>query len=707
MSSEITYGELEIGLSRAQRGVYEVTLRLVDPQSQAELAPVRGPAAIDAELLATLQLRPDEYGRTLARQVFADEAVRRLYGQARAALDRGGMLLRVRVAVDPTALELHDLRWELLRDPDTDEAMATSERIVLSRFMRSLDWRRVRLLPRSQLRAVVAIAAPTNAEKYGLAPVDVAAEVGRAREALAGIEVAVVGEREPLTLERLVDTLRAGADIVHLVCHGALVGKSEPLLYLQDEAGLAAPVKGAALAQRVGELQQPPRLMVLLSCESAGREDAAGLADSPSLAQGSLAPLLANAGVPAVLAMQARITMDTARVALPRFFRELLKDGQIDRALAVARGAVRAKRDQWVPALFLRLKSGRIWYEPRFTGGDGSLSQWKALCQCIHQEHFLPILGPDLDESLFGGTRELAIRLATAHAYPNAEHERADLAKVAQFVSIEQDRKSAHQAVQAELVRALKGRQEPAAGEQAGELPKLLDAVVEARAAREDDPYRALAKLPAKIYVSASPETLLFKTIKAAGKNPQPLFCRWRATRNNTPQEPRPKQPPTPEAPLVYHVFGVFHEPDSLVLTEDDFFDFVIATSTYKLMPMVVRGSLTDSALLFLGFRLDDWTFRVLFRLIMNLEGSAGMRKYSHVGVQVSPEEHSLADVERARRYLERYFGSDRGGGLSEPPITLYWGSPADFLAELGRRLEEIRMEEAPSTAEESGGGWF
>ncbi|HEY0135221.1 MAG TPA: SIR2 family protein [Nannocystis sp.] len=338
---------------------------------------------------------------------------------------------------------------------------------------------------------------------------------------------------------------------------------------------------------------------------------------------------------------------------------------------------------------------------------DSPLSQWKTLCQCIHQGRVLPIIGPDLDEGLFGGTGALATRLATKYALIKSDHERADLAKVAQFLSVERGRDFAHKAVQAELINALIEHQGASIGEQVHELPKLLDSIVEYRRARLDDPYAAVAKLPASIFITASPETLLFKTVKSVGKNPEALVCRWRSSGNNIPREPRPKQPPGPETPLVHHIFGVFGVPESLVFTEDDLYDFLIATSTYKLIPASVRGSLTDSALLFLGFRLDDWTFRVLFRMIMNLEGSAAMRKYSHVGVQVTPGENSRADVERARRHLERYFGSDRGAGLSEPPITLFWGTPAEFLAELGRHLEMTRKEDEAPDAVEGSDDWF
>jgi len=44
------------------------------------------------------------------------------------------------------------------------------------------------------------------------------------------------------------------------------------------------------------------------------------------------------------------------------FFRELLRDGQIDRAVAVARSAVSDRPDFWMPVLFMRLKNGCIWH---------------------------------------------------------------------------------------------------------------------------------------------------------------------------------------------------------------------------------------------------------------------------------------------------------------------------------------------------------
>lgn len=72
--------------------------------------------------------------------------------------------------------------------------------------------------------------------------------------------------------------------------------------------------------------------------------EASGEQATPS-AQAALAPRLAAAGVPAVLAMQGRISMDTVAAAMPRFFSELIRDGRLDRAMAVARGLVRGRPD--------------------------------------------------------------------------------------------------------------------------------------------------------------------------------------------------------------------------------------------------------------------------------------------------------------------------------------------------------------------------
>ena len=68
---------------------------------------------------------------------------------------------------------------------------------------------------------VVAVAGPAGLERYGLAPVDVPAEVARVRVALGDAVVRVL--EGPVTLARLAGALREAPDVLYLVCHGTLL----------------------------------------------------------------------------------------------------------------------------------------------------------------------------------------------------------------------------------------------------------------------------------------------------------------------------------------------------------------------------------------------------------------------------------------------------------------------------------------------------
>src|SRR5262249_31346158 len=139
------YGELEVGLNRAQPGLYEVELRLTDPSSDADRPPQRGPTTISPDALLPFLTDPVEYGKTLTSQLFRDPQVLAFYGNIKTAFERTGRVLRLRLLIGPSAPELHGLRWELLLDPETNSPLATSTWILFSRFMLSSDWRVVKL----------------------------------------------------------------------------------------------------------------------------------------------------------------------------------------------------------------------------------------------------------------------------------------------------------------------------------------------------------------------------------------------------------------------------------------------------------------------------------------------------------------------------------------------------------------------------------
>jgi SIR2-like domain/CHAT domain len=697
----MNYAEIEIGLSSVdQPGRYQVELRFDSPRDDAEKSPVRGIAALDQQELLALEGAPgNAYGLALARGVFADGGVRGKYGEFKAAIESTADSLRVKLFVDRSAPELHRLRWELLTDPETGQPLATSERLLFSRFGSSSDWRPVRLRAKNDLRALVAVAGPSNLDAYGLAPVDVEGEVVRAREHLKGIHVTVAGQdaKAPLTLDQLVDGLRGGVDVLYLVCHGGLHPQKGPLLYLEDEEGQVKVVGGDELAQRVGELVERPRLMVLASCESAGSEQ---VSTGTLVAAGQLVPLapaLAEAGVHAVVAMQGKISFETVKAAMPVFFAELLVDGQIDRALAVARGKVRQRPDSWMPALFMRLKGGRIWYEPGFGEGEGDFEKWRALVGAVRRGSFTPIVGPGLGDRVYGSLRDATRELAESTGFPLADYQRSELQQVSQFLQFNQDIATARELFREELRSQILRRHDslPPEAKTLG-LARLSAIVGENNRNQDpDDPYRLLAQLDAKLFVTANPDNLLEEALTANDKVPETLFFNWREKK----QVDELKREPEPKYPLVFHIFGYFRDDESLVLTEDDYFDYFVSLIQYKPWSRTLIGAQTVStSLLFLGFGLTDWNFRVLYRLIMGQEGSSKLKQLTHVAVQIDPEEDALINPRAARKYLEAYFGSSG-------PVTIFWGTAGEFLRQLNDQLASMK-EASPVGASADADDW-
>jgi hypothetical protein len=354
--------------------------------------------------------------------------------------------------------------------------------------------------------------------------------------------------------------------------------------------------------------------------------------------------------------------------------------------------------DYWIPALYLRLRGGRIWYDPGFGPGE-DFEKWQSIVAHVRDGNFVAIAGLGAREAITGDPHNLARALAKANNFPMAAYQQDDLPQVLQYLSVTQDSDYALSAllgqIREETLRLHAGSLPPEVAN--APLPKILDALMEPRG--PDQPknvYQMLADLPGSVYISATADTLMAKALKQAGKKPQLLCVHWRRTGDTIPVEPAYDGTPSPDTPVVYQLLGVFSQADTLVLTENDYFDFTIATAGYRLLPRVVRSALASSSLLFLGFHLTDWSFRVLFRLIQSLEGGSRRARLSHVAVQVNPDEYSMADVEKARRYLQKYFDREANMGL-------YWGSAEDFLRQLHTQLASLPQKAAAAAA---GDGW-
>jgi tetratricopeptide (TPR) repeat protein len=343
--------DLELTLRPAGHG-YHAETRCRAPGSEA---PIDAGATVQIEVarLRELALDPAAYGLALGEMVLV-QAISRALDQARVAAQRANVSLRLRLVVPS---ELHLLRWETLRDPAHPDGplLTTGGQILFSRYLSSADWTPVQPRPLGGRRALVLLASPSDLADYGLAPFDVAAERAIIEQSLGEIPTTVLGMGQA-TLSAFVEALRSGPDILYLMAHGRVDAEGETWLYLEDADGQTAPVRGSEVAARIAEQAVRPQLVILGSCESAG--------DGHGEALLTLGPLLARAGVGAVLAMQGKITLETLRTFLPACLKALVEDGRIDQAVSHARGLVRDRADFWAPVLFLRLQSGRLWSDP-------------------------------------------------------------------------------------------------------------------------------------------------------------------------------------------------------------------------------------------------------------------------------------------------------------------------------------------------------
>lgn len=192
----------------------------------------------------------------------------------------------------------------------------------------------------------------------------------------------------------------------------------------------------------------------------------------------------------------------------------------------------------------------------------------------------------------------------------------------------------------------------------------------------EGDPLLILASFPLSIYLTTSYHNFIEDALRRVGKSPRTEICRWHDDLEDIPTVFDDDYVPTPEEPLVYHLHGHDKYPESLILTEDDYLNFLVAISQDKgrggidLIPSRVRRAMADSSLILLGYKLRNWDFRVVFQGLIK---SSSIQQ-AGVSIQLEPNE-----VEK--KYLEKYL-------QREAKFEIYWGDTDQFMVELHQALE-------------------
>lgn len=301
-----------------------------------------------------------ELGRQIADLLLPAGTPRSLFERSLSRLANGqGLRLRLRIE----APELAALPWELayLDLPGTRPRERDERGFLTLRRQVSVVRHEVLAAPKSSFEPVARprlVCLSSHAAAAGLAPLDLEAERAEIRAALApgGIDVLTPERASLAALQRALD---GGAQLFHYAGHGQFEeqmgeiprtseGKGYLLLEADDGSALEVPAETVGLNLEGAGV----RFALLNGCETGKRD----VAHSWS----GIAPLLIQAGIPAVLAHQFRVG-DEAAIELSRRFYEKLAAGEpVDAAVSAARLALANRdgagpRDFATPVLYLRL----------------------------------------------------------------------------------------------------------------------------------------------------------------------------------------------------------------------------------------------------------------------------------------------------------------------------------------------------------------
>lgn len=280
---------------------------------------------------------------------------------------------------------------------------------------------------------------------------------------------------------------------------------------------------------------------------------------------------------------------------------------------------------------------------------SGTLKEktWSYLLKRINDHQCVPVIGAGASSPPLPLGSTIAADWAREYDYPGDNPR--NLIEVAQFLTV---------------LHWVRWPQE--------EILKLLDGVAPPDFTAPDEPHGLLADLPLKIYLTTNYDDFMMRALKARNRSPHRERSRWNKRMLGQPSVfDNFDFYPSIAEPVVFHLHGHSTE-ESIVLTEDDYVNFLINVGRDPkiLMPKPIEQTFANSARVFIGYRLADWNFRVLFQGILR-ETPPGS-----IVVLKPPGDDELA--RRQRWYLSKYYG--------DMNLEVYWGTAREFTAELRER---------------------
>jgi hypothetical protein len=164
---------------------------------------------------------------------------------------------------------------------------------------------------------------------------------------------------------------------------------------------------------------------------------------------------------------------------------------------------------------------------------------------------------------------------------------------------------------------------------------------------------RALARLPFALIITTNYDQLFEQALREVGKRP-------RVAVYNPEQEPTTDfRDATAQSPVIYKLHGDIGHRESLVVTDEDYIQFVLRMSDkepYDPIPLSLKFFLTGSPTLFVGYSLLDYNLRLLFKALRwKIDAANVPDMYS---VDFHPDA-LLVDVWQSQRRYVKFIAQD------------------------------------------------
>lgn len=294
---------------------------------------------------------------------------------------------------------------------------------------------------------------------------------------------------------------------------------------------------------------------------------------------------------------------------------------------------------------------------------------WVVLTEAVRSNACLAFVGAGANSSATVDTSgaELARVLAEGEKYPLSDKE--NLPRVAQYIYTKYDNRDT-------MLQKVSSVLQDKIDLLDGAIPEILG---------------QLAGLSLPLYVTTNYDTLMERALDARGDCiPQTDVCRWlpalKIRENGDPILSHQRinyDALNSSNAVVYHLHGIFSEPDTMLITEDDYISFMVnyfRNSDDKpshIEPQVLRR-LVKNHILFVGYSLNDWNLRFLLRFLYEANGTR--RPPQSISIQFD-KDNALSDA--ARWFVLRSLAMS-----TLPKLSIYWGDAAEFLATLRGRLD-------------------